>query len=243
LNESQDVDVLFKIPQSTFDKYDKYESNAQSGLLQEVKNTLQEKYTTTDEIKAWGKVILVRFSENHHNVELLPALELEDGTYKIPNSENGGSWEIFDPKNDIDNFSNSNNGTDGLTRGLVKMIKSWERSTTTLSYKSYQVVNDVIAFTDNYYGHGKGETDYSKIVLDYFDYLINEISDDAFKAHINTAYNRGLKAIEYADYDQPKEASEEWRKVFGEKFPLIKENPKRKNEAREISNPARPWSC
>lgn len=75
LTESQDVDVLFKIPQSTFNKYDAYTSNGQAALLQEVKNILKEKYTTTDKIKAWGKVVLVQFAENHHNVELLPALE------------------------------------------------------------------------------------------------------------------------------------------------------------------------
>ncbi|HJF91250.1 MAG TPA: nucleotidyltransferase, partial [Mediterranea massiliensis] len=56
LTESQDVDVLFKIPQSTFNIYDAYTSNGQAALLQEVKNILKEKYTTTDKIKAWGKV-------------------------------------------------------------------------------------------------------------------------------------------------------------------------------------------
>lgn len=61
LTEDQDVDVLFKIPQSTYDKFDKYESNGQAALLQEVRNILKEKYTTTDTIKAWGKVVLVQF--------------------------------------------------------------------------------------------------------------------------------------------------------------------------------------
>lgn len=58
LTSDQDVDVLFKIPQETFDKYEAYESNGQEALLQEVRDILKEKYTTTDKIKAWGKVDL-----------------------------------------------------------------------------------------------------------------------------------------------------------------------------------------
>ncbi len=57
--EEQDIDVLFKIPEDTFKKYDGYKSNGQCALLQEIKDVLKEKYTTTDKIKAWGKVVLV----------------------------------------------------------------------------------------------------------------------------------------------------------------------------------------
>ncbi|MDD2437514.1 MAG: nucleotidyltransferase [Massilibacteroides sp.] len=242
LSEFQDVDVLFKIPQTIYDKFDQYESNGQSALLQEVRICLEEKYSTTKEIKAWGKVVLVKFAENHHNVELLPALELDDNTFKIPNSENGGSWEIFDPKKEIDKFQESNKSTNRLTRQLTKMIKSWGRSIFTLSYKSFEILNDVISFTDEFYESGKGETSYAKIVFDFFDYKKNNIADDdESKSHIDTAYNRAQKALEYADNDKPKEASIEWQKIFGAQFPLIKENPQKKSESREIQNPASPW--
>ena len=153
---------------------------------------------------------------------------LEDRTYKSPNTENGGIWEIFDPKKEVDAFLESNGNTNVLTRELAKMIKSWARYTSTLSYKSFRIVNDVIAFTGDYYEDGKGETDYSKIVFDFFDFLnSNTSSTDASKSHITTAYNRAQKALEYADDDKPKEASEEWRKIFGDKFPIISENPKK----------------
>jgi len=79
LDNGSDVDVLFKISE---DKYEQYKDNPE-GLLQEVRKALMEKYITTDEIHAWGKVVLVQFSGGHHNVELLPALENEDGTFKI----------------------------------------------------------------------------------------------------------------------------------------------------------------
>ena len=241
LTSDQDVDVLFKIPQETFDKYEAYESNGQEALLQEVRDILKEKYTTTDKIKAWGKVVLVNFSEGHHNVELLPALELEDNTFKIPNTENGGSWDIFDPRKEVDLFNGSNSDTNGLTRDLAKMLKAWAHNTTSMSYKSCDRMDDIITFLSGNYSSGKEETSYSKIVFDYYDYMSNHC-DEELKSYIDTALGRARKALEYEDNDQPKEASEEWRKIFGDEFPKVTENPKRESKSESISsNPIRPW--
>ena len=242
LTSDQDVDVLFKIPQETFDKYEAYESNGQEALLQEIRDILKEKYTTTDKIKAWGKVVLVNFSEGHHNVELLPALELEDNTFKIPNTENGGSWDIFDPRKEVDLFNESNSDTNGLTRDLAKMLKAWAHNTTSMSYKSCDRMDDIMTFLSENYSLGKDETSYSKIVFDYYDYMSNHC-DEKLKSYIDTALGRARKALEYEDNDQPKEASEEWRKIFGSEFPKVTENPKRESKSESISsNPIRPWS-
>ena len=242
LTSDQDVDVLFKIPQETFDKYEAYESNGQEALLQEIRDILKEKYSTTDKIKAWGKVVLVNFSEGHHNVELLPALELEDNTFKIPNTENGGSWDIFDPRKEVDLFNESNSDTNGLTRDLAKMLKAWAHNTTSMSYKSCDRMDDIMTFLSENYSSGKEETSYSKIVFDYYDYMSNHC-DEKLKSYIDTALGRARKALEYEDNDQPKEASEEWRKIFGSEFPKVTENPKRESKSESISsNPIRPWS-
>ncbi len=241
LTEDQDVDVIFKIPQSTFDKYDQYESNGQSALLQEIRNILKEKYTTTDTIKAWGKVVLVQFQYNHHNVELLPALEQEDGTFLIPNSENGGSWETFDPRAEVERFKTSNDNTDGLTRELAKMLKAWAHNTTSMSYKSCMRLDDAITFLDEFYPKGKGTTSYAKIVFDFFDYMSSRCDDD-IKSYINTALSHARKAIEYDNNEKPMEASEQWRSIFGDKFPKVQSNPIKKNESQSIINPIRPWS-
>lgn len=241
LTEDQDVDVLFKIPQSTYDKFDKYESNGQAALLQEVRNILKEKYTTTDTIKAWGKVVLVQFQENHHNVELLPALEQDDGAFLIPNSENGGSWETFDPRAEVERFQTSNESTNGLTRELAKMLKTWAHNTTSMSYKSCKRLDDVITFLDEFYPQGKETTSYAKIVFDFFDYMSSRCGDD-IKSYINTALFHARKALEYDSNEKPVEASEQWRTIFGDKFPKVQSNPIKKNESQSIINPIRPWS-
>ena len=239
LTSDQDVDVLFKISQETFDKYDQYESNGQAALLQEVRNALKEKYTTTDTIKAWGKVVLVVFDENHHNVELLPALELDDKTFKIPNSENGGSWEIFDPRAELDKFQKSNTNTNGLTRDLAKMLKAWAHTTTSMTYKSCKRLDDIIDFLEENYPQGKGVETYAKVVFDFFDFMHSKCGEE-IKSFIETAYNRAQKAMQFDDEGKYIEASEEWRKIFGPKFPKATEN-KRNNSESLSSTPARPW--
>jgi len=70
IQPDQDVDVLFRIPKATYEKFKAYTSNGPASLLQEIRDCLNEKYTTTDVIKAWGKVVLVQFAVGAHNVEV-----------------------------------------------------------------------------------------------------------------------------------------------------------------------------
>lgn len=239
----QDVDVIFKIPKETLEKFKAYTSNGPAALLQEIKECLNEKYTTTDEIKAWGKVVLVQFTTGAHNVEVLPAFENEDGSFTIPNSENGGSWDLFNPRSQVDAFNQSNQNTNGLTRDLVKMLKAWVRNVSTLKFKSYLIVETVIPFLDDEYPKGAEYEKYPEVLRKVFDY-IKKWGDPELNSHAKTAYDRSVKAIEHSDNDKPKEASEEWRKIFGEQFPLVKENPSsesKSSNAREFNAPVSPW--
>lgn len=242
LSPDQDVDLLFKIPKETFEKFDDYEGNGQSALLQEVKEFLNEKYTTTDKIKGWGKVVLVAFADNTHNIEVLPAYEQDDGTFLIPNSENGGSWDTFDPREQIEIFKSSNSDTDGLTGELCRMIKAWVRNTSSLDYKSYKLVEDVIDFLESEFEEGADYDEYQNVVRNFFDHLKGVCPSD-IKSYVESAFNRAVKAIEYFDNDKPKEASEQWRKIFGDEFPKVSENPKkeRTNYARPVIAPSAPW--
>ena len=241
IDDGSDVDVLFKIDEDT---YEKYEDNP-SGLLQEVRKALKDKYTTTEEIHAWGKVVLVKFCDGHHNVEVLPAFENDDDTFKIPNTEDGGSWEeSFDPREQVNSFDNSNSDTDGLTRELAKMLKNWVRNTISLNYKSYLLVKDVISFLDDSYPNGKGSEKYDVIVRDFLIYKKNRLSsNDERISHFETAVSRANKAIQYEKEGKHIEASEEWRKVFDSSmFPKAKENEEREQDVYKFSTAPKPWS-
>jgi len=240
-DEKQDVDVIFKIPQETFDKYDAYSSNGQSALLQEIKNQLAKSYSTSEQPKAWGKVVLVKFADNHHNVEVLPGLEKSDGTFLIPNTENGGSWELFSPKSQLDSFYESNTDTNGLTADLTRMLKTWVKNTSSLSFKSYELLNLLIDFLKSNYQSGTDYDNYYKLIRDAFQYLkLN--CDSSIKSHVETAFNRSQNAFDYFEEGKPKEASEGYKKIFGNEFPLIKENPIKESKTRVFSTPNSPYA-
>lgn len=245
ITENQDVDVLFKIPKETLDKFKAYESNGPSALLQEVKGYLNEKYTTTDEIKAWGKIVQVKFNDNKHNVEVIPGYEEEeDGTFTIPNSENGGSWDIFDPRQQLDEFKASNNTTNGLTAELTRMIKTWVDNTASCNYKSFKLLGDVMIFLESKFKAGANYDEYSKVVKEFFEFLENNC-ETAIESYVKTALDRAKKAYAFENEDKPKEASEEWRKIFGidgkSEFPLVSENPVKENNTRTFSTPSSPY--
>ncbi len=238
----QDVDVLFKIPQETYDKFDQHKGNGQSALLQEVKTFLDKKYTSTEAIKAWGKIVLVKFSDNKHNVEVLPALEQGDGTFLIPNTEDGGSWEKFDPRKQVKKFQASNDKTDGLTAELTRMLKTWVKNTNSLNYQSYALLEDVIAFLKTEFTTGTSYDKYATAIKNFLGYKKSRCNPSE-KSHFQTAYDRAVKAIEYMDDDKPKEASVEWRKIFGESmFPKVQTNPATECATkRSIITPVAPW--
>lgn len=213
--QSQDVDVLIKLPLEVYEKYDELE-NGQSQLIQKIKAILkEEKYTTTDNIKWWWKVILVEFADGKHNVELLPAFENQDGTFEIPNSSGDGTWETFDIRTEIDEFLESNIDTKWFTRVMCKIIKTWARTVGSLSIKSFKIEEHVIDFLS---GYAYEDKKISIIVQDFFDYLLGEISE-VDKSYVNTAFNRASKAIEYISEEKYEKAVDEWRKIFGNIFP------------------------
>lgn len=241
LDKGSDVDVLFKISE---DIYEKYKENP-GGLLQEIRKALKDKYTTTEAIKAWGKVVLVQFSDNHHNVEVLPAFENDDCTFKIPNTANGGSWEkSFNPRSQINLFNISNTNTSELTRELTMIVKRWVRNTNTLYYKSYLVVEDVIEFCNSLYCKGRGDTPFDQVVTDYFTYMKSHQGKQHRKnilSYLETAHTRATKALQLRKEGKYIKASEEWNKVFGEKFKLATEDALQQTEARMFTQAASPW--
>jgi len=235
----QDVDVIFKIPEETFERFKDYKGNGPSALLQEIREYLKEKYTTTEKIKAWGKVVLVQFAENTHNVEVLPAYEESDNSFTIPNSSDGGSWEKFDPRKEIDSFQDSNTKTNGLTADLVRMLKSWVHNTTSLDYKSYQLQNDVIEFLSSNYKNGVEYSEYSNLMKDLFQHL-KQNCDESIQSHVKTALDRAEKANSLEEERKFKGASEEWRKIFGTQFPIAEDEQNTDSLTRVFSSPSRP---
>jgi hypothetical protein len=211
----EDVDLLFKIPLEIFEQYQNHTGNGPAALLQRIRSVLGVSYTTTDKISAWGKVVLVEFADGKHNVELLPGYEL-DGVFMIPNTEDGGSWESFDARADLNLIADSHTRTGGRTRKLVRMIKKWRKLHSGMTIKSYEIEQYCVEFLNQ---QEFDDTTWSKLVNNFFEWLVvNAQRDTTF---IETARDRASKAREYELNEDLENACQQWIKVFGSRtFPV-----------------------
>mgnify|MGYP003393403983 CR=1 FL=1 len=213
IRPARDIDVVFIMPPGKFDQYNDNRSNGQSQLLQRVKTILEEKYTSTP-VKAFGKVVVLEFAETKHNVELVPAWELEDGTFRIPNSENGGTWETVDYRKEIEDIAASDAET-GKTKFLIRITKKWSENCS-VYLRSFQIEQAVLAFLSN--------RDFSAyttpaLVRDFFEYFNQSTYDQGTKSHLTTALSRATKACDFFINNKFELATDEWKKIFGDDFP------------------------
>ncbi len=107
-----DFDYIFTLPSEVYRRFDNYEGNGQSALLQEIKNELLKRYPDTN-IKGDGQVVVIDFSDGR-KIELVPAFEQPDGSFIYPDSHKEGSWGTTKPKLEIEKCKslnlNFNNG-------------------------------------------------------------------------------------------------------------------------------------
>jgi len=201
------------MPYSSFEQYDSHDSNGQSNLLQKIKSILAEKYPNT-QIRTFEKVVVLEFSESNHNVELLPAFELTDRKFIIPNSSNGGFWETWDPRTEITIINNSDTQNSGGTRKLTIMIKKWTEKCS-INLKSYKIENAVIKFLDT---NNYEFQNIQMMLFDFFEFLKSEVEEKNI-SYIETASKRAKRAIEYEKTEKILKAIVEWKKIFGDDFP------------------------
>jgi hypothetical protein len=210
-----DIDLIFKISKADLERYQAYDSNGPSALLARAKAKLEKTYPVTDK-RSWCKVVLVEFTTGH-DVEVLPCYENYDGTFTIPNSEDGGSWDTFDPRAEIRMIKESNDAT-GITRRLIKFIKRWNNKHGK-TIKSFQIEFLCVSFLNDEY---EIDMPWSQVIESFFVWLefqSADLSDDA-QSRVASAKGRAQKAREYELSGNLRDACVEWRKVFGDSFPV-----------------------
>lgn len=216
-----DVDLIFKISKEDLERYQAYRSNGPSALLERAKNKLAETYSTSEAPRSWGKVVLVKFGDGQHDVEVMPCYENDDKTFTIPNAENGGTWDAFDPRQEMQIIADSQSAT-GVTRKMIKMIKRWRRKSD-VAIKSYQIEFFCVSFLDTEYS---SEKSWSQLIEEFFIWLElqGDDYDDAALSKVVSAKRRAAKARDFELGEKYDDACLEWRKVFGRQFPLYDED-------------------
>ena len=122
VNSNSDLDILFDLPAEIYTKYNDYESNGQSALLQDVKNSLLEKYPNSD-ISGDGQVVVIAF--NKYTIELVPAFKQSDSRFKYPDTHDGGSWKITDPLSEQAECLDCENQSNNKYFDFCRMVRCW----------------------------------------------------------------------------------------------------------------------
>jgi hypothetical protein len=223
------VDILFLLPSAEYERYKKYSGNAQSQLLQAVRQILLEKYSTTA-IRGDGQVVVVPFS-NGHSVEVLPGWRSTTDKFIVPNTHDGGSWQTVDHDAEIAQVETSDKRSKGNTRRLIKMLKAWQRECN-VPIKSLVLELRSVHFLKQWDHFEKDATYHDWMIRDFFAELI-KYEDGTCKmpgteekiaygnewlSKAQSALARAKKACQSEADKKERSAAEEWQKIFGSQY-------------------------
>lgn len=231
---TSDIDMLVQLPPQIYVRYNMYTNNGQSALLQDLKSTLIQTYSST-KLKGDGQIINLSFSDNI-NFEVLPAFINKDGiTYTFPNSNNGGSWKCTDPKREINAINEMNKSCNKNLKRLCRMTRCWKYAN---EVNISGILIDILAynFISNWNERDKSYLYYDWMARDFFKYIcdinINQkrwsimgsgryiYEDVNFHNKAREAYKLTLQAIDYDNSGYGDSAKQTWRKIYGNRFPI-----------------------
>lgn len=229
-----DLDMIFQLPYSEYEKYNNYSGNGQSALLQAVKQSIERTYSTTS-IRADGQVIVVPFTDGI-SFEVVPAFITKNDSFTFPNANNGGSWQVTNPKPEIQAIRDRNTSCNGNLVPLCRMARAWKRK---WDVPIGGLLIDTLAyqFIDGWQYKDKSYLYYDYMCRDFFKWLSEQDSEQEywkapgsgqyvygkglFQYKAKRCYNISLEAIthETATPKQEWSAKQKWRDIFGTNFP------------------------
>jgi predicted nucleotidyltransferase len=229
---TSDIDMIVRLPFATYEKFNGYSSNGQSALLQEVKNVIQETYSTSH-IKGDGQVIGINFTDGI-DFEIVPAFINEDKSYTYPDSNGGGSWKTSDPRREIAAMNSRDVETNKNLKRMCRMTRAWKHKS---NVPMSGILIDTLAykFIENWQYKDKSYIYYDFMSRDFFKYL-SEIDrektfwhapgssryvwkDGNFQNKAKEAYDKSLIAITFESENRNLSAKQKWREIYGTKFP------------------------
>jgi len=227
-----DVDIFVVLAPDYYHHYNNGQNGGQAGLLDLVKRTLLKTYTRTPDISRDGQAVTIRFED--FVVDVVPGFSRQGGGYLIPNSISH-NWISTDPKRHVEIMSTANGAHNGDLVPMVKMIKAWNKNTNKYFHSFHLEVLALQIFegvTISDFPSGarfffdKGRTAIAQKNLDPAGYggdiggYINtqeKIQEAVSKFQL--AYDRAIKAEDYARRGYIKDAVDMWIKIFGDYFP------------------------
>ena len=230
--KDSDVDIFTVLHSKYFHHYNK-QNGGQAGLLDHVKRTLLKTYSKTPDISRNGQAVTIRFED--FAIDVVPGFERKGGGYLIPNSIKQ-NWISTDPKSHVQIFSEANLLHEGNLIPIIKMIKAWNKNINKYFRSFHLEVVALIIFqnvTISDYPSGiryffdKGRAAIRQQNLDpagyggdvgYYIDTNEKITESVSKFQL--AYERAIKAEDFANKSNISNAVEYWRLIFGNSFPV-----------------------
>ena len=226
-----DIDMLMQLPWSEYENYDDYISNVQSALLQAVRDSLKNTYSTT-RIKGDGQVVQINFDDGI-SFEIVPGFLYKTGRYAYPDTNDGGSWKKTDPKPEIAAIRKSNNEWNGNLKNLCRMARAW-KDKWDVPIGGFLIDTLAHNFLRNWKNRDKSFLYYDFMTRDFFEYLKDQDENKnywlapgsgqyvwrkgSFEYKALRCYNISLEAIDYEREAMPYSANGKWQEIFGSKF-------------------------
>lgn len=223
-----DIDVIYELPDEVFERFDDYESNGQSQLLNEIRDVLKEKYPSTD-IKGDGQVVVISFTK--YKIELIPGFKQDNNSYKYPDTHDSGSWKITKPILEIEEANNMINNT-STYRDICQMIREWKANNgvTICGLLIDTLIKDFLDNNPEY--KWKSKSDYYELLKSVFKYLSdqdenrkqwNAMGSNQIIENKNFNFiKKGKKA--YNKLSNSTDESSTLRELFGSRFPISEQS-------------------
>lgn len=229
-----DLDMIFRLPDSMYHRYNNHSGNGQSALLQAVRQSLRKTYPSS-RIGADGQVVEISFTDGI-TFEVVPGFENADKSFKYPDTNNGGRWRTTNPRPEIVAIrSRDSDCKDNLVR-LCRMMRAW-KSKWAVPMGGLLIDTLAYQFIDDWDYKRKSYLYYDYMCRDFLKYLADQdrqqqwwralgsgqyvYRQGSFEPKASKCYNIALEAIQYETSTPKKEwsAKQKWREIFGTAFP------------------------
>ena len=228
-----DLDIAFILPNQVYAKYDAYQSNGQSALLQAVKNSLLKTYSSSY-IGGDGQVVAINFSDNVR-FEILPVFLNSAESFTFADSNDGGRWRTCNPRAEMKAFADRNTlETNGNLVALCRMTRIW-RDFHSVPIGGMLIDTLAYKFIENWAYCDKSYLYHDFLIRDFLLYLANTPSDQTywlapgsnsyvyskgnFQKQAASSYQAALLAIDHDANERPTTARNKWREIFGATYP------------------------
>lgn len=229
--KTSDIDILMQLPWDTYHQYDNHSDNGQSALIQAVRDSLKKTYSTSH-VRGDGQVVQIKF-EDDIDFEIVPGFLYTDGTFAYPDTNNGGSWRVTNPKPEIEEIRETNTETNGNLKNLCRMARIWNVQ---WNDPMGGLLIDTLAyqFIKQWEYRDKSYLYYDYMTRDFFEFVKDQDSDQEYWRAVGSGqyvkknsdftykalrcFNLANEAIAHEEAHEEYSANAKWREIYGSKF-------------------------